>query len=234
MKFDLWAIDSSPLDPFQFRIFCHIARVGICFQSVQTIAEQCHISVGKVSIVRRWLEKNGYIEKAVEPNSGRVGWQIVPFWDSLHEQTQQNNSPHEQNVHSVNGIVHHMNENVHSVNLSNTTIRQTAEDNNNNSDGDVFRAYENEIGLLTPVISDSIGRWIDEVNPQWIIDAIGIASRNNKRNWKYAEAILKRWQVDGKQSFQKPAIQNITVPATPPPNGHAPDDSFELLLAKME
>jgi DnaD/phage-associated family protein len=37
----------------------------------------------------------------------------------------------------------------------------------------------------------------------WISDAIKLAVENNKRNWKYCEAILTRWQSSGKDSGKK-------------------------------
>ena len=39
----------------------------------------------------------------------------------------------------------------------------------------------------------------------WIPAALEEASRQNKRSWAYAEAILKRWKVDGFQSVKKPS-----------------------------
>jgi DnaD/phage-associated family protein len=37
---------------------------------------------------------------------------------------------------------------------------------------------------------------------EWITDAIGLAVKNNKRNWKYIEAILKRWKEEGRAQKQ--------------------------------
>jgi DnaD/phage-associated family protein len=67
----------------------------------------------------------------------------------------------------------------------------------------VFRAYEAEIGLLTPRISDAIGDYLDDLHvpAEWIIDAIHLAATNNKRNWAYCAAILKRWSVEGKTAL---------------------------------
>lgn len=62
----------------------------------------------------------------------------------------------------------------------------------------VFTLYEQNIGPLTPLISDSL-REAEETYPeQWIEDAIRIAVENNKRSWRYVEAILRRWQEKGR------------------------------------
>ena len=47
----------------------------------------------------------------------------------------------------------------------------------------------------------------------WIIDALVLAVENNKRNWKYCAAILKRWQTDGKDEGKKKRAED--QPAQP-------------------
>lgn len=62
----------------------------------------------------------------------------------------------------------------------------------------IFRLYEEHIGPLTPMIAESL-REAEELYPaQWIEDAIRAAVENNKRSWRYAEAILRRWQEKGR------------------------------------
>lgn len=77
----------------------------------------------------------------------------------------------------------------------------------------VFKTYENEIGILTPITAEDITATLkdDKIPGDWIVEAIHEAARNNKRNWKYVAAILKRWKVDGFQSNNK---QNGRRPAT--------------------
>jgi DnaD/phage-associated family protein len=62
----------------------------------------------------------------------------------------------------------------------------------------IFRLYEEHIGPLTPMIAESL-REAEETYPyQWIEDAVRAAVENNKRSWRYAEAILRRWQEKGR------------------------------------
>ena len=61
-----------------------------------------------------------------------------------------------------------------------------------------FKLYEENIGPLTPMIADMI-REDERVYPAvWIEDAVRLAVKNNKRSWSYIQAILKRWQVEGR------------------------------------
>jgi DnaD/phage-associated family protein len=62
----------------------------------------------------------------------------------------------------------------------------------------IFRLYEEHIGPLTPMIAESLRAAEEAYPPDWIEDAIRMAVENNKRNWRYAEAILRRWQEGGR------------------------------------
>jgi DnaD/phage-associated family protein len=66
----------------------------------------------------------------------------------------------------------------------------------------VFKLYEENIGALTPLIADALKDAEDTYQPDWIADAIELAVKNNKRNWKYCEAILKRWKEEGRAEKQ--------------------------------
>ena len=61
----------------------------------------------------------------------------------------------------------------------------------------VVKVYENEIGLLTPVISASIKEQLRLCPTSWLEMAIGIAVKRNHRRWSYVEGILRRWHADG-------------------------------------
>lgn len=62
----------------------------------------------------------------------------------------------------------------------------------------LFRLYEENIGPLTPMIADALKDAEATYYPEWIVEAIELAVKNNKRNWKYCEAILKRWKDEGR------------------------------------
>jgi DNA replication protein len=62
----------------------------------------------------------------------------------------------------------------------------------------VFKLYEENIGPLTPMIADMLKDAEETYSQEWIAEALEIAVKNNIRNWKYVEAILKRWKEKGK------------------------------------
>lgn len=66
----------------------------------------------------------------------------------------------------------------------------------------VFKIYEENIGPLTPLIADALKDAEETYEPEWIAEAIDLAVKNNKRSWKYCEAILKRWKEEGRGEKQ--------------------------------
>jgi DNA replication protein len=62
----------------------------------------------------------------------------------------------------------------------------------------VFKLYEENIGMLTPLIADEL-REAEELYPaEWIEEAFRESVAMNKRSWKYARAILERWSAEGR------------------------------------
>jgi DnaD/phage-associated family protein len=63
--------------------------------------------------------------------------------------------------------------------------------------GTVRTLYENEFGLLTPIISAAIKDQLRACPAGWIPKAIEIAVKRGNRKWSYVEGILRRWHADG-------------------------------------
>jgi DnaD/phage-associated family protein len=63
---------------------------------------------------------------------------------------------------------------------------------------DIFTLYEQNIGMLTPMIADEL-RDAEKLYPKdWIHDAIKEAVLHNKRSIKYIAKILENWSVEGR------------------------------------
>jgi DnaD/phage-associated family protein len=65
---------------------------------------------------------------------------------------------------------------------------------------DIFTLYEQNIGMLTPMIADEIREAIKQYPESWLREAIKEAVDLNKRNWRYIAAIMERWSTEGKGS----------------------------------
>ncbi|HLX56249.1 MAG TPA: DnaD domain protein [Ktedonobacteraceae bacterium] len=63
----------------------------------------------------------------------------------------------------------------------------------------IFILYEQNIGLLSPLIADELRDAADQYPAEWIETAFREAVLHNKRKWSYIRAILRRWETEGRQ-----------------------------------
>ena len=82
----------------------------------------------------------------------------------------------------------------------------------------VFILYEQNIGLMTELIAEQLRDMERSYPPDWIHEAFEIAVRNNKRALRYIQAVMKRWETEGKdegyggsgRSFAQSESKNYT------------------------
>ena len=74
------------------------------------------------------------------------------------------------------------------------------EDRSQPSAINIFTLYEQNIGIITPMIAEEL-KEAEKIYPlQWIEEAFKEAVTLNKRSWKYIARILERWASEGKDS----------------------------------
>lgn len=83
--------------------------------------------------------------------------------------------------------------------------------NNTQSNEEVFRFYEDNIGHLTPHMRDELTAAITDHGPDQVIYAMREAVTHNKRTWSYCRAILDRIHRDAEKS--QAIAQTIAPPA---------------------
>lgn len=62
----------------------------------------------------------------------------------------------------------------------------------------IYDLYEQNIGLITPLIAEELQRAEEEFPADWIEDAFREAVSYNRRNWRYVRRILENWATDGR------------------------------------
>jgi DnaD/phage-associated family protein len=183
---------------------------GVCQATLEKIAERT--GVGRQTVIEhiQILEKAGYIEDTTPDlrnrphtyrDTGKAGLHIgvstVRQTDSETTPTvrQTDSAVRQTDSHSTPSVLEDSIKIGYKI--DSTTTREKF--------GEVFTAYQNEIGMLDGHVRDCIGDYLDDLHvpPDWIIEAIHIAAEQNKRNWAYCAAILKRWAVEGKTSLPK-------------------------------
>jgi DNA replication protein len=65
---------------------------------------------------------------------------------------------------------------------------------------DIFSLYEQNIGMLTPIIADELRDALEVYKESWIRDAIREAVAHNKRSWRYIARILENWSAEGRSN----------------------------------
>lgn len=66
--------------------------------------------------------------------------------------------------------------------------------------GKIASIYEENIGILTPIIGQELQTIADQYPTEWFEKAILIACEANVRKLNYIRAILERWKVEGKDN----------------------------------
>ncbi len=82
--------------------------------------------------------------------------------------------------------------------------------------------YEQEIGALTPSVAEALAEAGERHPEQWIVDALRLAAKSNARSWRYAEAILRRWDAEGRD--------DATADGDPGDAARRHDDPYEHLI----
>ena len=62
----------------------------------------------------------------------------------------------------------------------------------------LFAIYEENIGVLTPMLAEAIKEAQATYPRQWIEDAIRYAVERNARSWRYISKVLEAWQQEGR------------------------------------
>ncbi len=80
----------------------------------------------------------------------------------------------------------------------------------------IFLLYEQNIGMVTPMIAERLRQLERDYPEQWIYDAFSLAVERNARNLAYIQRILSNWAQYGKDTPSQPG--------RPPGAGHSQDD----------
>lgn len=200
--------DDADLDVYEHRLLCHYKRVGECTEGLETTAQKCKMSEGKVSEVRQALADKGWITlQRVEMDKGRYRFivRVVDRWiENFAKYSGFSAKEISSQLKKASPSPH---EGIPSPREASPSPREGKKELIKNlvlvvNDADVkkiARVYESEIGALTPLIADAIRDACKTYEVDWIPEAIAIAVQNNARRWNYVEAILKNCKTAGKR-----------------------------------
>lgn len=84
--------------------------------------------------------------------------------------------------------------------INNNIIKTKTETKTKDNAAAVVKAYQDNIGFVSPAIFEKICAWLDDVDESLIIYAIEQAVFNNKTNWQYINAILNNHFKAGRKT----------------------------------
>ena len=98
--------------------------------------------------------------------------------------------------------------NTESARRASIEVSSTTRNSDNGNDGwetaaastgsaDAFGAYEENIGILSPMIRQSILAALEDFTDEDITHAVRIAVENESRSWSFVAGVLRRWARDG-------------------------------------
>jgi len=73
----------------------------------------------------------------------------------------------------------------------------------------IFALYEQNIGMLTPILAEELEEASGRYPADWIEEAFREAVAYNKRSWRYVQAILERWAREGRG--ERPGRESIDL-----------------------
>ena len=84
--------------------------------------------------------------------------------------------------------------------------------------GNPFEFYQENFGMASPFILESIGMWVDDMNEEIVIAAMKLSLKNGANSFSYIETILKEWakhnlsDIDSIRAFEKSKRNNRAIP----------------------
>ena len=176
MALNEWALDKRIKTDLGLLIIISslCAERGYCFASNSYFADLFDLDEVTISRKLKNLESAGHITIEYIRRGAEVIQRNIRLTKMLTDDLQKRQST--------------INKNVKEKNISNK---------NNNNNNNIVDEYEKEIGLLTPYQYERLITYTVDLSQEMIIEAIHIASRMNKKNLAYVEAILKNWIQNG-------------------------------------
>ena len=205
--------------------YCQMSD-GKCTASQSRLAEKLGVSVHTVQRHAERLINSGYLRAVVKDgigieyyDTGKAGLRIQVTGYNNKEPTSSTTNDTEnnlrQNVAPTYAKIGHLpmpnldTKKDIKIDIQDTaTAAVNAEPNENLETAKVFKAYEQEIGMLTAFTREEVLDAIEHYSHDWIIEAIKEAAKNNVRKWSYARAILESWKVNGYKTDVRSKKQN--------------------------
>lgn len=94
-------------------------------------------------------------------------------------------------------------------NLRTKELKKDLKDSTTTVENDAIVFYQNNIGMLRPIISEEILDWINDLGDVMVIESLKRSLERNKPSWGYAKSILKSWHEKGIRSIEQAKAEEV-------------------------
>lgn len=160
-----------------------------------------------ISRILDWLKKQSMIN--IDRGNGNRQYTLITLlnWGLYQSKDNRSNSRYTESASGAQQSVH-INKNVKNVkNDKEDPTTTDAREEKNKKDAIVF--YENNIGMLRPIISQELLDWINDMGDVMVIEALKRAISQNKPSWGYAKGILNSWYSKGIKTVEQAEAEDV-------------------------
>ena len=177
---------------------------GWLYKTADEITEETGLSYNEQKTARRDLIQAGLLEEHYARLDHQMRFKLNLDAINLKWGIEETNIPESDKVTFGNDDIQR------SLNESETTAETTAE---TKTAANIFKIYTDNIGILTPMLSDELAEIEDTYPEGWFEDAVKEAVKNNVRKLNYIKKILESWKLNGRaeKKEQKNDIPRIGV-----------------------
>ena len=173
-------------DITELKIFLRILYLIHQKQNINIISFD---EISKDDVISKLLEDSNSLIKEQKPKILKQVCDGLVMNELIHQKTYTNSITGEKkNVFFIDSFAK---ENIQ-------TNQNGITDSNTKKPDNIFQLYEDNIGMLNPMIVDELIEAENKFPFNWIIDAVKESVTRNKRNWRYIHTILDTWDREGR------------------------------------
>ncbi|WP_156290680.1 DnaD domain protein [Oceanobacillus salinisoli] len=161
---------------------------------------------------RKELKEKGYIDyQSRDHNQAPIYQMISLTYDDydVDEEQEADRDVADRADHLDN---HYSNESMNqSENQGSVTLikRNKKKENEINNISDAFVFYQENFGVVSPFVADSLVDWVREVGEELVLEAMKRALERNRTNWGYVKSILQSWGKKGLHTLEDVRAEEV-------------------------
>ena len=174
-----------------------------CYASNEYFAKFLGISKDRVSKLISGLCKKGYLISNIKykEHSKEVDKRILnttigykhPLGENTYTPSVKTPIPPGENNYTPIGKNNEDNNISFNNTFNNYDVDNTRARKNEIAEQNVYQFYQQNFGLLNPIIGEKIADWIKDLSEDLVKEALTRTSMNGSRSFNYAEAIMREW-----------------------------------------